>query len=192
MEWTRSDTLALASNSCARCRGVGRRVGRKGTLSPCSCVLRSIFRACYRKFRYCVEKEKYLSQATRDPVPGRDHRQSWSRKDEEYIADFCLVTRRCLTDDEYRIFKYHYLLGADWKLCCRKLKIDRGLFFHALYRIEAKLGKTYRELEPYALFPLDEYFFGPWKGAAPQPEPKVVPIRGRLAFPRITSERKAA
>lgn len=193
MEWTRSDTLALASNSCTRCRGVGLRFGRRGKLHPCDCVLRSIFRACYVRFRQCVTKEKYISQVTMDPMPGRDNRQSWSRKDEEYIADFCLVTKRCLSEDDYRIFRYHYLLGADWKLCCRKLQIDRGLFFHTLYRLEAKLGKEYRELEPYALFPLDEYFHGAWRTAvAVQPTPKVVPIRGRLAFPRITNNRKAA
>ncbi len=38
--------------------------------------------------------------------------------------------------------------------------MDRGSFFHEVYRIEQKLGKTFRELEPYALFPLDEYFSG--------------------------------
>ena len=61
---------------------------------------------------------------------------------------------------EHRIFRYHYLLGADWKLCCRKMKIERGAFFHEVYRIEQKLGRTFRELEPHALFPVDEYFNG--------------------------------
>lgn len=74
------------------------------------------------------------------------------------MADFCLVSQRTLADREYKIFRYHFLLGADWKLCCRKLKIDRGSFFHDVYRIEQRLGKTFRELEPYGLFPLDEYF----------------------------------
>ena len=36
--------------------------------------------------------------------------------------------------------------------------MDRGTFFHELYRIEQKLGRTFRELEPHALFPIDEYF----------------------------------
>jgi len=31
-------------------------------------------------------------------------------------------------------------------------------FFHSLYRIEQKLGRTFRELRPYPLFPLDKYF----------------------------------
>jgi hypothetical protein len=62
---------------------------------------------------------------------------------------------------EYRLFRFHFLLGADWKLCARRLGVDRGNFYHAVYRIEQKLGRTFRELQPYPLFPLDEYFHGP-------------------------------
>lgn len=74
------------------------------------------------------------------------------------MADFCLVSKRTLDERQYKIFTNHFLLGADWKLCCRKLGMDRGAFFHEVYRIEQKLGRTFRELEPFALFPLDEYF----------------------------------
>jgi hypothetical protein len=77
------------------------------------------------------------------------------------MADFVLIARRTLSEFEYRLFRYHFLLGADWKLCSRRLGIDRGNFFHAVYRIEQKLGRVFRELEPYSLFPLDEYFHGP-------------------------------
>jgi len=66
-----------------------------------------------------------------------------------------------LNEEEYRLFRYHFLLGADWKLCTRKLGVDRGNFFHSVYRIEQKLGRMFRELEPYPLFPLDDYFHGP-------------------------------
>jgi len=38
--------------------------------------------------------------------------------------------------------------------------MDRGAFFHEAYRIEQKLGRVFRELEPHALFPVDEYFNG--------------------------------
>jgi hypothetical protein len=38
--------------------------------------------------------------------------------------------------------------------------MDRGSFFHEVYRIQRKLGRVFRELEPYALYPLDEYFGG--------------------------------
>jgi hypothetical protein len=89
-----------------------------------------------------------------------DGKRTYSRKREEYIADFCLVSRRSLDAVEYKLFTYHFLLGADWKLCCRRLRIDRGSFFHMVYRIEQKLGRIFCELKPYALYPIDEYFGG--------------------------------
>ncbi|MEO8369781.1 MAG: hypothetical protein ABI806_11305 [Candidatus Solibacter sp.] len=76
------------------------------------------------------------------------------------MADFCLVSRRVLTDDDHRLFRYYFLLGADWQLCARRINMDRGNFFHAIYRIERLLGRAFSELQPYALYPLDEYFGG--------------------------------
>jgi hypothetical protein len=160
MEWTRSETLALAQQSCTFCYGLGLRPGRAGTSTPCNCVFRAIFRACYEKFRLCVAKEKHMSRVSLEANLGQTRRSVWGLKDEEYTADFCLVSRRYLSLREHRIFRYHYLLGADWKLCCQKLTMDRGAFFHEIYRIEQKLGRTFRELEPHALFPVDEYFNG--------------------------------
>ncbi len=101
-----------------------------------------------------------MSKCSLEFVPGPSHRVAWGRKDEEYCADFLLVSRRTLSPEEYKIFNYHFLLGADWKLCCMRLKMDRGSFFHAVYRIQQTLGRTFRELQPYGLYPLDEYFNG--------------------------------
>ena len=160
MEWTRSETLALAQQSCTFCYGLGLRPGRSGASTPCNCVFRSIFRACYARFHQCAMREKHISRVSLEANPGRQRKSVWGMKNEEYMADFILVSRRTLSDYEYTVFKYHFLLGADWKLCCRKLKLDRGEFFHEVYRIQQKLGRTFRELEPHALFPLDEYFGG--------------------------------
>jgi hypothetical protein len=110
----------------------------------------------------------------------RGGHRTWGRKDEEYVADFTLVSRRTLTPEEYRLFSFHFLLGADWKLCCRRLKMDRGNFFHAVYRVEQKLGKVFRELKPYALYPLDEYFHGRVEerfAPDPAPTPRVTALR---------------
>jgi hypothetical protein len=74
------------------------------------------------------------------------------------MADFSLIARRTLDEVEHRIFRFHHLLGADWRLCCRRLGMDRGTFFHAVYRLEQKLGAAFRETEPYPLYPLCEYF----------------------------------
>lgn len=103
-------------------------------------------------------KEKHISRVSLESNPGRQRKSVWGMKNEEFMADFCLVSRRTLDDYEYKIFRFHFLLGADWKLCCRQLKMDRGAFFHDIYRIQQKLGRTFRELQPHALFPLDEYF----------------------------------
>lgn len=186
MEWTRSETLALAAHSCVHCDGLGLRVSEKHeTLQPCNCVLRAIFRACYIRFRECTEKEKYMTRVTLDVVQGVDSRNAYSRKNEEFVADFCLVSSRFLTEKEYVIFRYHFLLAADWKLCCRKLTIDRGTFFHEVYRIQQKLGRAFRELEPYSLYPLSEYFGGETRNVAPvrNPDRKVIPIRPPVARP---------
>jgi hypothetical protein len=161
MEWSRSQTLALAMHNCTQCHGSGLRLAKKGTPAPCNCVLRAIFRICWDRFVRCATQEKHLSKISLEPHAGRQRPSTWGRKDEEYIADFCLVARRTLDDFEHRLFRYHFLLGADWRLCSRRLEMDRGNFFHAVYRIEQKLGRVFRELEPYSLFPLDEYFHGP-------------------------------
>ena len=194
MEWTRSETLALAMHSCTQCHGAGLRLANKGLETvACNCVLRGIFRICFDRFVRCVTQERHLSRVSLEPQAGRPRTYNWGRKDEEYIADFCLIARRTLDDFEHRLFRYHFLLGADWRLCSRKLGVDRGNFFHAVYRIEQKLGRVFRELEPYALFPLDEYFKGP--GRVPGPvlvaaaPTRSAQLTGRFQFP---APRKAA
>jgi hypothetical protein len=101
-----------------------------------------------------------MSQARLAIIGGKDRRQVWGRRDEEYIADFSLIAKRVLNESEYKLFRFHFLLGADWRLCCRQLKMDRGSFFHDVYRIQRRLGRVFREIQPYALYPLDEYFGG--------------------------------
>ena len=123
--------------------------------------------------------ERFVSKTTLDNIPGKDRQGTWGRKQEEYMADFCLVSKRALDENEYRLFRYHFLLGADWRLCSRKLGVDRGTFFHSVYRIQEKLGRIFRELEPYPLFPLTDYFHGPIRPSAiyAVPPGAVVPIR---------------
>ena len=160
-KWKRGDMLGLARPGCVQCGGWGLRVnGRHDTAQPCDCVLRAIFRSCYACFCECQTQEKYMTQAVLDFVEGIDRLTAYSRKHEEFAADFCLISSRSLNAGEHAIFRQHFLLAADWRVCCRKLKLDRGRFFHAVYTIERKLGRAFREQEPYALFPTDEYFAG--------------------------------
>ena len=160
MLWERSDVIALARVSCTICHGYGMRLVRRGLEAPCDCVFRAIFRACYGRFRECVALGPQTGSVVLEFCGGPDGNRMYSRKKEEYIADFCLISRRVLDGFEQKVFRYHYLLGADLKLCVRQLKLDRGSFYHVIYRIESKLGQVFAELEPYSLFPLDEYFGG--------------------------------
>jgi len=183
MEWTRTETLALATQNCAICHGLGLRPSRGKSVAPCHCVLRTIFRACYYRFHECILDQERTNTAALDFNAARQSKTVWGRKKEEFSADFFLVSKRSLTAGEFRIFRYHFLLGADWRLCCRKLKVDKGLFFHVLYRIEEKLGRTFRELEPYGLFPLDEYFGGTARTNASLLSPVISIERGARTTP---------
>ena len=188
MEWKRSDTLVLAMHRCVQCHGSGLRLVKQGLLTPCNCVLRSIFRICFNRFERCATQERHLSRVSLEPHAGRSRPDSWGRKDEEFIADFCLLARRTLDREEHRLFRYHFLLGADWKLCARKLHMERGIFFHAVYRIEHKLGRVFREVEPYPLFPLDDYYNGPSRSVPPVRKwpVTVMPLwSGPLSFPPV-------
>jgi hypothetical protein len=100
------------------------------------------------------------------------------------MADFDLIARRTLTASEYQLFRFYFMLGADWKMCARRLNLDRGVLFHSIYRVERKLGKAFADTEPYSLYPLDEYFGAvnrdePVKAANPLP----ISVRKRLRVP---------
>jgi hypothetical protein len=158
VKWTRSETLALAQHDCSFCFGLGMRAGKNYKWTPCNCVLRSIFRACLHRFHDCIGNGGGVSQCAYVAQERRSH--VWSMKGQEYVADFSLVARRVLNDNEYRLFKFHCLYGAPWHVCAPLLHFNRGEFFHEVYRIQQKLGRRFRELQPYALYPLDEYFGG--------------------------------
>lgn len=151
----------MASASCVFCRGLGlRSTSKREFTKPCGCVFRSIFRACYNRFRRCTEKTGRISSVTLDRSEGPVGLRFWGRKNEEFIADFQLICRRSLNQKEHELFQWHFLYGADWKLCVQKLSIDKGEFFHRVYSVQEKLGRVFREVRPHALFPLDEYFGG--------------------------------
>lgn len=159
MTWGRSDTLAMARMRCQRCHGYGLNPGRHGRGVPCNCVLRAIFRACYERYLLCQAEAAALNtRVYTERTAGRDSHRSYGRKPEEYTADFDLVSRRALDALEYGVFRLHYLERRPWRDCCRHLRLDRGTFFHAVYRVERTLGRVFRELEPFALFPPNDYF----------------------------------
>ena len=178
MQWNRSNSLGLANPRCTTCHGQGLRLIRGAMEVPCKCTLRAIFRACLNRFRECAALSEHTGGVSLEVCRGKEGRRSYSRKREDYMCDFVLISRRVLSDFEHKIFRYHYLLGADWRLCCRQLKISRGDFFHAVYEIEQKLGRIFAELRPYSLYPLDEYFGGTVRRQITVPTPTLNQVFG--------------
>lgn len=95
-----------------------------------------------------------------DPAISPQSQRVYGRKSEEYHADFELTARRVLNEDDFRLFRLHYISGAAWGLCVQVLGIDRARFFRDAYRIQERLGKAFAEIEPYALYPVQGYFSG--------------------------------
>jgi hypothetical protein len=126
-------------------------------------VLRAVFRICFNRYRDVMTREKYMSHVSLSATRGRERHSVWGRKDEEYAADFELIARRTLDERHFAIFWMHFIQGAGWKMCCQRLGMHRGNFFHAVYRLEQQLGRVFRELQPYGLFPVCDYFHGPAK-----------------------------
>lgn len=110
------------------------------------------------------------------------------------MADFLMISKRHLSEADYKLFRYRFVLGADWRLCVRKLGTNRGEHFNAVYRIMCRLGRVFAELKPYPLFPLSEYFHGAHRDRAsvaimpPPPPSRVVPIRPPVPPRRETLE----
>ncbi len=165
--------IALALVGCAHCKGLGTTSGQ----GVCICVDRSVFRITLAKFRQCASGGHLGRPFFLNGTSRAQGKVSDGRKNEDYMADVWLVSKHTLTNPtEWAIFRFHHLLGADWKLCCRQLNMDRGNFFHAVYRVEEKLGRVFHGLQPYPLYPIDEYFQGNTRHVAVRPCP--VPDRG--------------
>jgi hypothetical protein len=152
MRWTRSDTIGLADPTCRTCYGLGlRRLLRPRTTAPCGCVLRRIFRSCYRAYLQFADAPEAWRVTW--------CRAHWGMVRAEYCADFWLISRRHLRRGEWELFRLHIIEGRDYRECCRRLGMERGTFFHTLYRVQEALGRAYRETAPYSLYPVDEYLY---------------------------------
>lgn len=187
--WNASKALELSMNSCTQCNGMGSRAMERIN-SPCGCVFRTIFRKCFYKFLELRDQDRSVSKIQLEVISsmGRKPRGSlsWSRPHEEFIADFLIISRKALRDYplERSIFNMHYLEGAFWNRCTEKLKLDRGAFFHSVYRLQQRLGRKYFETLPYALFPLDDYFYLKGNMAVVKKDGVNASSNDKLPFPR--------
>jgi hypothetical protein len=154
----------LAVPSCHQCGGLGWLTGRNSRKSLCQCVTRAIFRSIWTRIQATEENVRVstvnlqkVGQEGTFPTPHTNY-VVFGLLDVEYEADFESLARRSLRQGDFYVFKYRFLKKKDWKFCCKKLKMSRGDFFHAVYRIEHKLGLAALTLLPYPLFPIGDYF----------------------------------
>src|ERR1035437_5763997 len=71
------------------------------------------FRACLTRFRDCAATGTAFGTVSWEFCSGPGGRRVYSRKQEEFMADFCLVSRRVLDEEDHRLFRFYFLLGAD-------------------------------------------------------------------------------
>jgi hypothetical protein len=101
-------------------------------------VLRSIFRICLAKFR--------------SVAPGY--------RNYEYAADFLSCARRSLASADHRLFVSRYILEASLEQINVQLgrPRDERSTHRDFYRIEHALAHAFCSQQPYALFPIEDYF----------------------------------
>ena len=135
--------LTLALPNCSICLGTGKTSERSipTKLGVCYCVFRAIFRICYGRFRVETAQPPRLGAPTLEARGRHNYRFQPATADAAtYIADFLAVSKRVIEAegalDDYQLFRWHFVLGADWKLCCRRLGMERGHFFNRIYSIE--------------------------------------------------------
>ena len=109
MQWDRSNTIGMATETCKYCEGHGTRVVYKTKASPCNCVFRAIFRACLARFRDCAAIGTAFGTVSWEFCSGAGGRRVYSRKQEEYMAD--------MYSDINRINKLHgnTIFGGQWR-----------------------------------------------------------------------------
>jgi hypothetical protein len=154
--WTRRYT-SNSSQNCVRCIGLGTVTGYGNKPRLCACVLRRIFRQLVDRYHVVGNTRRFTSTPNLETVPsGSDSTRTWGRKDEEYRADLWLLGKRILEPVHWQIFRRHQL-GCEDSGICASLGLNRGNFFHAVYEIEERVARAAIELEPYALYPIDQY-----------------------------------
>lgn len=103
-----------------------------------------------------------IREGSRNTPVAKSKVLSCSRPHEEFVADFCLVGRRALREAQYEAgFQIWTLLYEDmlpYRVVARKLRVSTEHIEQWVPFIANLVGRRFRELEPFALFPLCNYF----------------------------------
>ena len=154
-----SEWLQLADSHCHHCEGYGLLLVPRRHYPVCNCVYRAVFRRVLGKYRAS-------DIGGRNVMVVSHHGITNSFPAQEYRADFELTCSRLLRKDpmQWYVWRLHVLDKVQWKPCIGMLevilkkKVDRGTFFHAVYRVETTCGKELIQMLPYPLYPIDVYF----------------------------------
>jgi len=151
--WPEEKLLMLARPACANCKGRGWAPAGDHA-EVCDCVYRAVCRSCLEAYK----RASWRSVLVRSYAPHRGRAQwTWSRPLEEFRADVERLAAAALDETERTIWREYHVAGKEWREVAPRVGLERGNFYHAVYRIEKKLGRVFAELKPYPLWPWWEY-----------------------------------
>jgi len=147
-----SPWFVLAFPTCQTCGGSG-----LSGADHCACVLRRIARAVHAHVHNLQARIGSIQPLALDSTAAPQGKRWNGIVSVDYISDVYNTARRVLSDVDFTLWKHHCLKRHPWHCCCPKLGINRGVFFHRLYDIEERVGRTFLQLAPYPLFPIHCY-----------------------------------
>jgi hypothetical protein len=197
MEWTPSIAARLSRVGCPECYGTGLpgipklSVGPSHQAEPvpqapsrrsappdsqgnrlCTCVYRAVFRACYRRFVHCGNLDPSLRRVSYERTVGAvDRTVSWTRRNEDFRADFHACGLRVLPKHLSQFFSFYHLHGAKEEMVCRRLGISDRHARRWMVEIETLVGREIAHLQPYSLFPPRGYMMP--AGQAQRPDERL-------------------
>lgn len=141
-----NELYCLAAERCG-CKGAGWQYDTSQDGDVCKCVQKTRFRDCLQHYHSIECSPTYVRA--------------------EFRADFELAARRTLDPLDLAVFRAYHVWGLAWPECLAALgrlrrngvlphrAINRGQLFHAVYRIEERVG---RELELAGMHPTRLYY----------------------------------
>lgn len=150
-------TFMLAAANCAFCAGHGVVRARQGKHRVCACVFREVFRRCLGRYRFTVQNTAAGTCLSFSGERVSNGSVVFGQKQLEFCIDFELTAKQILTAAEWRLFQLHILGRLDWRRCALRLHMDKGTFFHHIYRIQNAVGLG---LLINQVFPTRQYFDG--------------------------------
>ena len=137
---------------CMCCKGTGICQLKIRVIRICNCVYRNIFNIAINFLDNL--NDKILGYSTFNVDGFATICMSIPEYLLIYQADVDLAAKEVLTKNEYIVFKKFLLDGLPWNKVNKLVNLDRGNFFHSVYRIKIKVAKRLIEK---GIFPYSTY-----------------------------------